>query len=190
MKSIVLTALLLLILGSATLTLAAEPSQGAEILDACGVRGGLVVHLGCGDGKLTIALRVNDSCLVHGLDIDAKNIAKAREHIRSKGFYGAVSVEMFDGKRLPYADNMVNLLVADKLGGMTMDEVMRVLTPLGVAQIGRKKIVKPRPKELDEWTHYLHNASGNPVARDDAVKPPRQLKWVASPKWGRHHEHM
>ncbi len=30
-----------------------------EILDATGVRGGLVVHLGCGDGKLAAALRAN-----------------------------------------------------------------------------------------------------------------------------------
>ena len=41
---------------------AATPSAGPDesaktILDAAGVKGGLVVHLGCGDGKLTAALR-------------------------------------------------------------------------------------------------------------------------------------
>ena len=167
-----------------------SPGQGANVLDACGVKGGLVVHLGCGDGKLTATLRANDSYLVHGLDTDAANIAKAREYIRSLKLYGPVSVDTFDGKHLPYADDLVNLLVADKLGGVTMAEVMRVLTPRGVAQVGGKKTVKPRPKNIDEWTHYLHSANGNPVANDDAVKPPRQLQWVASPKWGRHHEHM
>ena len=45
---------------------AAEPSAD-DILKASSVRGGLVVHLGCGDGKLTAALRANDSYLVHGL---------------------------------------------------------------------------------------------------------------------------
>ena len=52
---------------------AAEPSA-ADILAATGVKGGLVVHLGCGDGKLAAALRANDRYLVHGLDRDAKNV--------------------------------------------------------------------------------------------------------------------
>jgi len=82
-----------------------------KILTTAGVKGGLVVHLGCGDGKLTAALRANDRCLVHGLDRDAANIAKAREHIQSLGLYGKVSVEQWDGAALPYADNLVNLLV-------------------------------------------------------------------------------
>jgi len=161
-----------------------------RILDACGVKGGLVVHLGCGDGRLTAELRANDSYLVHGLDTDAKSVANAREFIQSKGLYGKVSVDTFDGKHLPYADNLVNLLVAEDLGGVTMEDVLRVLAPRGVAYVNGKKTVKPLPDEIDEWTHYLHSAGGNPVADDDAVKPPRQLQWVSAPKWARHHEHM
>ena len=44
--------------------------EARRILDATGIKGGLIVHLGCGDGKLTAALHVNDGCLVHGLDAD------------------------------------------------------------------------------------------------------------------------
>jgi len=51
--------------------------QARQILDAAGVEGGIVVHLGCGDGKLTAALHVNDSYLVHGLDTDPDNIEAA-----------------------------------------------------------------------------------------------------------------
>ena len=54
-----------------------ENDLARDILDATGVKGGLVVHLGCGDGKLTAALRVNDSYLVHGLDLDAANVEAA-----------------------------------------------------------------------------------------------------------------
>jgi len=57
----------------------AQPEQASRILDESGIKGGLVVHLGCGDGKLTAALRANDSYLVHGLDEDAQNVRKARE---------------------------------------------------------------------------------------------------------------
>src|SRR6478609_6008778 len=68
-----------------------EPSQlAAEILNATGVQGGLVVHLGCGDGRLTAALRVADSFQVQGLDRDPAAVQKAREFVKSQGTYGDV----------------------------------------------------------------------------------------------------
>ena len=51
--------------------------DAARILQATGIKGGLVVHLGCGDGRLTAALRAGDAYVVHGLDADAANIEKA-----------------------------------------------------------------------------------------------------------------
>ncbi|MBM3889507.1 MAG: hypothetical protein FJ388_10315, partial [Verrucomicrobia bacterium] len=39
---------------------AADPNATAsQILETAGIKGGLIVHVGCGDGKLTAALRVN-----------------------------------------------------------------------------------------------------------------------------------
>ena len=169
-----------------------ERREAQQILEATGVKGGLIVHLGCGDGRLTVALQVNDRYLVHGLDADADNIEKARKHIQSLGLYGKVSVELFEGNRLPYADNLVNLVVAENPGRVSMDEIMRVLCPNGVAYLKEEskwvKRVKPWPKELDEWTHYLHDASGNAVAHDLVVGPPRHLQWVAKPLYCRSHE--
>ncbi|MGD8499911.1 MAG: hypothetical protein PVJ86_04645, partial [Phycisphaerales bacterium] len=46
-----------------------------EMLEASGVKGGLVVHLGCGGGSLTAALRANDSYLVNGLDTNPEKVA-------------------------------------------------------------------------------------------------------------------
>jgi len=64
----------------------------------------------------------------------------------------------------------------------------------GVACIKRgddwTKIVKQRPKEMDEWTHYMHDSTGNAVSNDTLVGPPANLQWVGSPRWTRHHEHM
>jgi predicted RNA methylase len=97
-----------------------EQDAAQRILDAGGVKGGLVVHLGCGDGTLTAALHAGDSYLVHGLDTDPAAVAKARETIAVKGLYGKVSVDVFDGKRLPYVDNLVNLVVAEDLGFLAM----------------------------------------------------------------------
>ena len=172
-----------------------SPSGAAkQILEATGIKGGLIVQLGCGDGRLTAALRANDSYMVHALDGSESSVAKARDYIQSLKLYGAVSVELWRGGGLPYIDNLVNLVVSDKPLDVSMDEVMRVLAPNGVAYIkdGRRwtKTVKARPEEIDEWTHYLHDASGNAVGKDSVVGPPRRLQWVGSPKWSRHHDHM
>jgi len=185
-----------------------------QILNAAEVRGGLVVHLGCGDGRITAALRAGEGFLVHGIDADPAVVAAAQEHIDAQGLYGPVSVECRSDSALPYADNLVNLLVVSQNeGGVSSEEMLRVLAPEGVAlvsgsnsesttpgdeqtaarrvEIGGKPwhvIRKPWPAEIDEWTHWLHGPDGNPVAADRVVGLPRRAQWVAEPRWSRSHE--
>jgi len=163
-----------------------------HILGETGVQGGVIVHLGCGDGRLTAALLANDQYLVHGLDADIADVRRARENILSLGRYGKVSVVAFDGGHLPYADNVVNLLVASRLGEVDMAEATRVLVPNGVAYVNAdgvwRKTVKPWPPEMGQWSHHLHGPDGNPVVQDRLVGPPQQLQWVAGPKWQRDHD--
>lgn len=169
----------------------AHGETGKDILRATGFRGGLVVHIGCGDGRMTASLHGNDHTLVHGLETHAQDVAKARETIQSLGLYGPVSIGRFDGTHLPYAENLVNLIVAEELGGLSKDELLRVLAPNGIAYIKSgdqwTTTVKPWPEDIDEWTHWLHSADGNAVARDRVVGPPRHLQWAAAPRWQRHH---
>ena len=214
-RSIVLLAL------CALLPLCPVPGQtGGDLLKQSGVTGGLVVHVGCGDGACLAPL-AGDGYIVHGLDADPARVAAAREKLRGMGTYGRVSVDRWDGKNLPYADNLVNLLVlpnADRR--LPSEEIARVLAPRGVVLAaeplatrhtlarrsldeggslaaqspaglkGWHKYTKPVPPEIDDWTHYLHGADGNPVADDSVVGPPTRLQWVGSPKWARHHDHM
>ncbi len=189
----------------------AHARNARELLEASGVKGGLVVHVGCADGKLTAALRAGDRYLVHGLDTDPEKVAEARRHLRETGVYGPVSVDLFDGEELPYADNLVNLMVVASGEWQTAGgEIERVLAPRGVAMVspnaelalpklpplatrhptpgpGWKAFQKPVPSEIDEWTHDLRDAGGNPVARDRLVGPPRRLQWTAGPLWARSH---
>lgn len=173
---------------------AGSTEQASEILSESGVSAGLFVHLGSGDGELTTALCCRDNIQVHGLDRDPGRVVAARKKIFDQGRYGNVSIAQLSGSQLPYVDNIVNLLIADNLDGVAESEVLRVLVPQGVALIGprgnRRRIVKPRPDNIDEWSHYLHDASGNSVAHDDVVGPPRHLQWVGSPRWSRHHDRM
>ncbi|MHC4301514.1 MAG: outer membrane protein assembly factor BamB family protein [Planctomycetota bacterium] len=167
------------------------PALARDILRHTGVQGGLIVHLGCDDGKLTAALRASNSYVVHGLDRNPENVAQARKNIRSLGLYGPVSVEQCDGKLLPYASNLVNLVVSQRRPVIGADEIMRVLCPGGVAYIQRNgqwtKTVKPVPDDIGQWTHYLHGPDNNAVAADRRAGPPRRLQWKSDPAWCRSH---
>ncbi|NQU20799.1 MAG: PQQ-binding-like beta-propeller repeat protein [Candidatus Nealsonbacteria bacterium] len=206
---LVSVAMFLAVAGSAL----GEPAA-SDLLRESGVSGGVAVHVGCGDGRLTAALHADDRLLVHGLDTDAADVAKAKAHIDSLGLYGKVSAERYDGKNLPHGDNIVNLIVIDRAADLAAKEVARVLVPHGVALVksdalklasaglektggtaspaaggnGWVKYTKPWPEEIDEWTHYLYDASGNAVSKDKKVGHPRHLQWYAGPKHTRHHD--
>ncbi len=173
---------------------AAPPDDARRILEKSGIQGGLILHLGSGDGQLTGALRASERYLVHGLAETPEQVATARTMLRGKGVYGPVSVDLLEGKTLPLSDNLVNLVVAEDLHGVSLEEVNRVLCPNGVAMIKEgdswKKTIKPRPSDIDDWTHYFHSANGNAVAQDEQVGPPTRLQWLGSPKWSRHHDRM
>ena len=94
-----------LILLCTSMAYSQSPSP-AEIVQKTGIQGGLIVHVGCGDGRLTAGLRVNDRYVVQGLDTDPANVRKAQQHIRSLGIYGPVTAKTFDGKHPPYAANL------------------------------------------------------------------------------------
>ncbi|NOX54504.1 MAG: class I SAM-dependent methyltransferase, partial [Planctomycetes bacterium] len=173
-----------------------SPTETAQqLLSAADVHGGLIVHLGCGDGQLTAALHADDGYLVLGLDVDAERIAKARRSVQSLGLYGPVTIDRWDGRHIPLVDDCVNLLVVEDAGSADSNELMRVVRPEGVlfkkGADGRwQKQVKPPQPGTDEWTHYLHDASNNAVAHDTVVGPPRHLQWVGSPRYSRHHDRM
>ena len=93
------------------LSVSAFATSAADIIKATDVKGGFVVHLGCGNGELTTALRMNKGYLVHGLGTD---VSKARAAIRKAGLYGPVSADRLTGIKLPYIDNSVNLLVSEE----------------------------------------------------------------------------
>ena len=204
--------------------------QAKEILAAAGVKGGLIVHLGCGDGRVTAALweaashepptpavaglrrpreggpraasnragkldarssTLAPGCVVQGLDADRAKVEEARQHIQSLGLYGQVSVDTLDGGRLPYIDNLVNLIVVDDASGISQAEILRVLAPRGIACVRKggewTASAKPWPANMDEWTHWLHGPDGNAVSRDRRVGISRSLQWVMGPLWSRHH---
>ena len=170
----------------------AEAPNIAKITNELTSQHGIIIHLGCDDGSRSLQLHGDDQFTVQALDRNAEKVSAARKLIASTGQYGNVSVNVLTGTTLPFADNLINVLVVDDPMGITRNEMMRVLRPLGTAWIanadGWEKIVKPWPESMDEWTHFLHDASGNAVSSDKEVGPPRRLQWTAGPLWTRSHE--
>lgn len=157
----------------------------ADVLEDSGVKGGLVVSVG-GDAEQFSTHWENDSFIFQCLETSDEKVAALRKTLQQAGVYGKVSARKFNGKDLPYADNMVNLLIVD--AGFSSSEIKRVLVPGGTAIVGGKKAVKPVPSEIDDWSHYLQGADNNAVAEDSKVGTPRRMKWVGAPIRGRSHE--
>ncbi len=182
----------LFLVGSLSAQDAAETAR--SVLRRAGLNGGLVVHLGCGEGRLTEAFRVGDSFLVHGLTRDGTQLAAGRRRLQDRGVQGTVSLALLAGGSLPYADSLVNLLVVSDASGVDEAEMMRVLAPGGT--LCRREgddwalRTKPSPGTTDEWTQFLYDGSNNAVSHDVDVASPRRMRWVGGPKWARSHEHQ
>ena len=181
----------ILLATTAAAALAGPAEEAGQIASLAGFHGGLVIHVGCGDGQLTAALRLADNCVVQGLEADAKRVETARAAIRALGLYGPVSVMHWSGKKLPYVDNLATLVVCEDAGAVPADELMRVLRPHGAAVVKRDGkwtvTVKPPLPGTDEWEQHFHGADNNAVAQDTVVGPPRRYQWLGEPQWQRSH---
>ncbi len=195
------------LVGSRASASAAE--QVLAVLEELEVRGGFIVVLGCGDATLLSRLGAEEGRVVQALGTDAAEVAAARAHVLRAGIYGRVSARVFDGRTLPYVDNLVNAVVISHRSSVTGAEFARVLAPRGVLLApsslitdhrsliaeasGRKGwtgLVKPVPDAIDEWTHFLHGPGNNAVAQDTRIDVPRHMQWTAGPRWSRHHDRM
>ena len=197
--------LLLGLLASRDMGRAAEVS----LVETSGIGGGLCVQIGGGDLEALADLARTGRFLVHLLDSDPAAVAKATQSFHAQELYGLVSADrLTPGGRLPYTENLVNLLLIEgrQANAIRPAEMARVLCPQGVLLIREENVAesalkaagledvrrvgtdgkwlfarKPRPEEMDEWSHPRHAADGNAVSRDRLVGPPRRIRWVAGP---------
>jgi len=171
-------------------------------VDDTPVQGGLAVWVG-GDlepadwARELFNLHKEKGFLVLGLHGDTLVVDQTRIELAKLGTDGQVSLDTLSPHTrgsLPLIDDSVNLLVVSAGCKVSQEGVLRVLTPLGVALVDDggqwRQVAKPWPKDIDQWTHYMHDASNNAVAHDDRIGPPRHLQWQCGPQWSRHHDHM
>lgn len=186
---------------------ATEDAAPMRAATALGVPGGLCVQIGAHETDLAAELAATGRYLVQVLEADGPVVDQARRRLQSGGLYGLVSVERWPEQGgLPYTEDLVNLLFvsAQDSAQVPLDEARRVLCPGGVLVIGSGKATaeqltaaglgevraaggdgawlvarKPRPAEMDEWSHPRHSAAGNAASLDAMVAPPRRVRWIA-----------
>jgi outer membrane protein assembly factor BamB len=163
--------------------------SGGEVHQATGIDAGLAVVVPANDAAAMADLTHAGRMLVHGLAADDAARDRVRAALMTRGLYGLATVETWmDAPHLPYADNLVTLLVVDRdaLGAKAPPEteLMRVVAPYGVlyAKAGGqwKKTVKPRPASFDDWHHFDYGADGNAVSNDTAVRQPTGVQWTSA----------
>ncbi|MBD3239303.1 MAG: PQQ-binding-like beta-propeller repeat protein, partial [Chitinivibrionales bacterium] len=191
MKAAILFADALIILLLATGALA---DRADDLSALAGVQGGLVVILD-DDTELAMQFHAKGGWLVHVLVADDQQAATVRQALRAAGMHDKVSAEVLADSALPYVDRLVKLLIAPNgLGTVSVSEVHRVLSPLGVALIddgsGWNTVVQPWPASIGEWTHYLSGPDGNCVSSDDEIAEPKGVRWNGGPRWDRHHKRL
>lgn len=175
----------------------------ADALNTLGLQGGLVVQVGAENTDDAIALSKTGRYIINVLDRDQATVNQARTRLHKSANYGVVSVErMPNASQLPYAENLVNAVIVQS-GDVPLEEVFRVLTPEGLLIVTDRRAAslkllkskgfdairpgdaiitarKPKPANIDGWSHPRHGADGNAVSTDTAVGPPRRIRWVAA----------
>ena len=159
---------------------AVEPAVPAEeISEATGVTKGICSLLSVGDGALAVELGRAGDLLVHGWDPRPADVEAARARADAAGLHGrSVIIEPAAGARLPYADDIVDLVIhldltRDSLGGLRPAEILRALCPGGKALLGRLKTNAGdsalAAADLARWLEGAGSATGSTRDDDRAV---------------------
>ena len=152
---------------------------------------GLVAWLDAGDAEAAIALAKKQKSLVHVLVSHAERAEMLRETAQAAGLSGVVTVQTLPSmETLPFSERSVNTVVADlsslKVKAPMRQEILRVLAPTGVAWVkcdDTWEAWHPEPdRDTDVWTHKWYDATGNAVSKDQRIKTPNALRWIAGPQ--------
>lgn len=159
----------------------------ATILEQSAVKGGLLVHLGPSNAQLLLAFAKERRFVCQALVGEFSLRRQLVDELLNVDAYGRCSVDLLKQRTLPYADNLVRLLVVDDRCGVEEAELWRVLCPGGVlfrkAEQGWTAEVKARPKQMDEWTHARHGPDGNFVSKDEYVGEPTNVRWISKAQY-------
>ena len=179
-----LTAVALLISGGSAFAQSDIAASAAKLE----VDKGIIAVLGFSeaDAADVVKLASKDGRRVYFQSNDASAVSAVRTSAdKAQLLTVRVSVDGGPLSSIHLSENLADgVLVAEAAADQVSDaEVLRVLRPLGIAIIGNRKLTKPVPAGIDDWSHPYHGPDNNPQSNDQLVKGAFQTQFIADPKF-------
>jgi outer membrane protein assembly factor BamB len=156
--------------------------DAAATVAKIGTSRGLCVVLGDSQGALELA-RASE-LLVYFQSPDAKQVETLRRSADEAGLLGKrLFVQQGPWTRIHLADNLADAVIVrgDATKATMRDDLLRVLRPQGKLLGADADVVKPFPKDIDEWSHPYHGPDNNPQSRDRLARAPYLTHFTAEP---------
>jgi outer membrane protein assembly factor BamB len=136
--------IIVLLLQTGTKAAATQTNAGntaKTLIQSADIPGGICVILGRTDADLPLSIPKYGSFTVHTLLHDRNLIGKVRRKIDRQGIYGKVSADLGHYDKLPYTENLINIVIADNCptlesNEISADELFRILAPRGILFLG------------------------------------------------------
>ena len=179
----------MLVCGAGGMASSAAETQKKQLTAELGVRSGICVFLGLpkeARPESITGLSDNSELLVYFQSPDPDEVLAVRKTAEAAGLLGK-NVFAAEGSfdQIFLADNVVGaiMLSPDADEKVPEQELLRVLHPEGTVYFGKKKIVKPFPEGIDDWSHPYHGPDNNPLSTDRIVRYPFRTQFISYPKF-------
>jgi outer membrane protein assembly factor BamB len=117
---------------------------------------------------------------------NAEQVNSVRQAAEKAGLLGTrlfASLASFNTVRL--ADNVADgMVVAGSAAKQVSDdELLRIMRPRATAFVGDRKLLKPVPAGIEDWSHPYHGPDNNPNSNDQLVRGDFRTQFIATPKF-------
>lgn len=170
----------------------ASARAARDILKSAGIKSGLCMDLGCGDGRLAYELAKQSELYVYAIDTDEKNVEAARKALSEAGLYGTrVMVHHVESLETTPAPNcFANLVVSGRSvsrrrAAVPGQEAMRIARPFGGMVVtgppgSMRKTVRGPLAGAGSWTHQYADAGNTVCSGDTLAGSPLGVLWFGS----------
>jgi outer membrane protein assembly factor BamB len=179
---------LIAVLATSLAAAATADEQFDDAVSKLDVERGIVVVLGlpAGGSDAVVELANGDGRRVYFQSADSAAVDSVRLAADRAGVLGvSVTADFGTLESIHLSENLADGIVvtASAIEQADEDELLRVLRPHGIAIIGGRKLVKPEPEGIDDWSHPYHRPDNNPQSDDQLVHGAFQTQFIAEPKF-------
>jgi len=161
----------------------AAPMPAGALDEAARIPRGICVLLGDRGAEAGIDLAKRTELLIYIQIGDGAAVQAAREAADAAGLLGRrIFIDRGTLDRIHMADNVADILIAWGAAARVAEaEALRVVRPRGVARIRTRRIEKPVPAGVHDWSHPYHSPDNSLQSRDTVARAPYLTQYLAGP---------